>query len=703
MLIDSMQNIIILFFIPLLIVGIGLSGFSLQSSHAQIEIGPSPKIGIIVDNIPPVPPDLLSPKDGSTITDSTPLFDWTDVSDPSVVSYKIEISTSKKFDELSILYRGSTSDSQLRKPSFDNGTYYWRVYAVDDVGNTSKPSDTFQFTIDVVVVSVNKMSLTLDPLSPQVKEDEPLVFSGTFEQTNDQRIEPLDNLPICIVDNNSKKIISFARTDDNGRYVTDPWLASYLQKSSFVFYAVSYDDCQFYDYSTEFQSPSNYEYFQESERQQVMFVFDSTLIFDQIPFTANVGDTIPLTGHITQNRFVGETVSIIVDDLKKFSYVLDDNGTFSDIWEILPEDIGPHKIYAECFCNGSDLISNSLEITVMQNNPLIVQIMPDKISGTADSTINFASKISGGKEPYQYVWSINGKEISDKTPAMTKTFSESGKYEIILTVTDALEEQNSDNASININEEIVYPIDLIKTSGDKLEGSEITFSVTDQYPVPIESYYWEFHDNTDSINSIASKTFDDNGQYEVRLTVVDQNNQKSSSSVTVDISNVEPEINNIKKSTYEIMQQETISLEANFIDPGTADTFDVKWFLNSNLLPMSENKDDPSSVRLSHTFTDPGNHEIKLIIVDDDEGQDTHVFFVIVKEEPFHWWILIAIAVSVVVIIAFVAKSVLKKPRLNISKPPSPSVDNYPNDDDKSKRLPSIDMDIEFRSGIEKK
>ena len=45
------------------------------------------------------------------------------------------------------------------------------------------------------------------------------------------------------------------------------------------------------------------KYFQESQRQQTRLGFDSSLILDQIPSTANIGDRITLTGHITENRF----------------------------------------------------------------------------------------------------------------------------------------------------------------------------------------------------------------------------------------------------------------------------------------------------------------------------------------------------------------------------------------------------------------
>ena len=46
---------------------------------------------------------------------------------------------------------------------------------------------------------------------------------------------------------------------------------------------------------------------------------------------------------------------------------LDRNGEFSIDWEIQSDDIGEHTVYAECLCNGSNLVSESFDITIVSN------------------------------------------------------------------------------------------------------------------------------------------------------------------------------------------------------------------------------------------------------------------------------------------------------------------------------------------------
>ena len=594
----------------------------------------------------------------------------------------------------------------------DNNTY--EFYAMFEIPYYS-PESTFMvapmyesrsFESNSVIIQVldyvaPDILLTLDPLPAQVIEGESITFSGILKQTQGDLTEPLYNQTICIVNNYSKEIIVSSDTDINGRYSIS-WTVVYQEKQPFVFYAVSYDDCNSYEYSTEFKNPDEYEYY-KSQVRQTRLGSEPVLTLDKIPSVAHVGDILILKGSITEDRFFGERVLIKANGTAKTTDNLDDNKMFSTAWQIKSYEIGKYEIYAECSCNGYDLKSNSFDIIVVNDmQQLTSQITSDKTSGITNDVISFSSRVSGGIEPYSYEWSINGKETSYETSTISSKFPEPGEYKIVFTVTDSLGAKSSDDITIKIQDKATYPNDFINVNGMLLEGSQITFSVADDYPIPIKSYYWEFHDGTDSVDSVVSKTFDDNGNYAVKLLVLDQNDQSNISTTTVEISNVEPKINNIEKFSHNIVAQEPIVFEASFNDPGTADTFVVEWFLDSNIIPLySENKDRPSFVTLSHKFSDPGNYKISLAITDDDGGQVGHVFPVKVeKEEEFPWVIIVAILVACGVGGGIAINYIKSKP--NIPTQQNPNTGNNPENND-VKKQPSIDMDIEFSSGIEKK
>ncbi len=547
-------------------------------------------------------------------------------------------------------------------------------------------------------VEPNNISLILDPLPPQIMEGESIIFSGVLEQTRGDLIEPLNNQPICIVNKDSKEIIESSDTDSDGRY-NIPWTVVYQEKQPFEFYAVSYDNCDSDDDSIKFENSDEYEYF-KSEIRQTKFDSEPILILDKIASIAYVGKTLILSGTITEDRFFGERVLIKANDIVKATDNLDGNNVFSTTWQIKPDEMGKYEIYAECTCDNYNLKSKPFGVTVANSiQSLTSQITSDKISGMTNDVINFSSRVSGGMEPYSYEWSVNGKETSQYASTMNSKFPEQGEHKIIFTVTDSLGTKSSDDITIKILYQVISHDNFINVNGSLLEGSQITFNVADDYPIPRKSHYWEFHDGTYSVESVVSKIFEDDGEYEVKLSVLDQDGQSNKSTTTVEISNVEPKINNIKKLSGNMVPQKPIVFEASFVDPGTADTFVVEWFLDSNTIPLdSDNKDKPSFVTLHHIFSDPGDYKIKLVITDDDGGQASHVFPMKVEEEEEFPWIIIA----AILVACGVSGGIIIKSKSDIRTPPSQNTNNNPKNND-VKKQPSIEMDIEFRSGIEKK
>jgi hypothetical protein len=106
-----------------------------------------------IDTTTPSASYPTSPADADKLTDTTPVFDWTEVEDLSGVSYELMISDSSDFSSL-VLYRTGLATSTYAlsaDEALSEGTYYWRVRATDGAGNLSSWSTTRSFTIEVVV------------------------------------------------------------------------------------------------------------------------------------------------------------------------------------------------------------------------------------------------------------------------------------------------------------------------------------------------------------------------------------------------------------------------------------------------------------------------------------------------------------------------------------------------------------------------
>ena len=95
-----------------------------------------------MESNPPPVPNLLTPEYGSLVS-VRPRFTWSQVSDPSGVTYNIQIAWDAAFSQLVLSEQGlSTPEYQITQAEELELTkkanpYYWRVQAVDRAGNAS--------------------------------------------------------------------------------------------------------------------------------------------------------------------------------------------------------------------------------------------------------------------------------------------------------------------------------------------------------------------------------------------------------------------------------------------------------------------------------------------------------------------------------------------------------------------------------------
>jgi PGF-pre-PGF domain-containing protein len=109
-----------------------------------------------VDTTPPPIPAIVFPPDGHLTTDATPSFDWSDISDPSGVTYELVIDNDADFDSPILEKRGIEKSSYTLSAdeALPKDTYFWRVRAVDGAGNAGEFSEALWFALRVEIPTV---------------------------------------------------------------------------------------------------------------------------------------------------------------------------------------------------------------------------------------------------------------------------------------------------------------------------------------------------------------------------------------------------------------------------------------------------------------------------------------------------------------------------------------------------------------------
>ncbi|MGD0353425.1 MAG: IPT/TIG domain-containing protein [Dehalococcoidia bacterium] len=103
-----------------------------------------------METTPPSVPQIVSPKEGSRVglfDRITATFEWAAVSDPSGVSYSLQISTQSDF-ATTLLSKENLAEPKYTltdEEALSRGKYYWRVKAIDGASNDSGWAQSIEF------------------------------------------------------------------------------------------------------------------------------------------------------------------------------------------------------------------------------------------------------------------------------------------------------------------------------------------------------------------------------------------------------------------------------------------------------------------------------------------------------------------------------------------------------------------------------
>ncbi|MCA9037595.1 MAG: hypothetical protein KDA91_20815, partial [Planctomycetaceae bacterium] len=251
-----------------------------------------------------------------------------------------------------------------------------------------------------------------------------------------------------------------------------------------------------------------------------------------------------------------------------------------------------------------------------------------------------------------FEWDLDGDGIFGETGADAARGDESGatpvfdagsldgpdSHVVQLRVTDSYGETDISETTISVVN--VAPVPVIEQISDsRLEGSEIVVTGAATDPAgsgdTLAYDYRVYKNGAETVFASASGTDllsftftpDDNGSYQIVLTVSDEDGGTASVSETITVSNVAPAIHELTSSHPELESRSSdglVTLHGRLIDPALNHDFytvAVNWGDGTTeMLPASAVLQSAQSFVHSHQYANGGIYTISVTVFDEDQG-----------------------------------------------------------------------------------
>jgi PKD repeat protein len=213
---------------------------------------------------------------------------------------------------------------------------------------------------------------------------------------------------------------------------------------------------------------------------------------------------------------------------------------------------------------------------------LTAEIISNGTQGVAPATFEFQANLTGGTEPYTYVWDFDDDSEESDEQTVSHTFEEAGTYNITLSVTDTDNQTASDSIEITVEEAapsppttITEPLTAEIISNGTQGVAPATFEFQANLTGGTEPYTisWDFDDDSEeSDEQNVVHTFEEAGTYNITLSVTDSEDQTASDSIEITVeeaatTTVQNQTQNNQTETGE--EEPTVQLDETSAEPGS--------------------------------------------------------------------------------------------------------------------------------------
>ncbi len=315
-------------------------------------------------------------------------------------------------------------------------------------------------------------------------------------------------------------------------------------------------------------------------------------------------------------------------------------------WDFIFSTEGVYRMQFSARDSNDQAAFYNTEIKVDLHDPEFSEIGPYEVD--EGSSITLAAKATDTNSAIlNYDWDLDNDgifETTDEQPAFSAADLDGpDSKDVGVRVTDEAARSATATTTIDVLN-IVPTVTIEGTPATSPEGTAIslTSSVTDPGAADTFIYAWVVKKDGSSYASGTNANFsftpNDNGFYEVFLSVTDDDGGTGTASQTIAVTNVAPVLSSLSVSSSSVNEGASLTLRGDITEPGTADTLSltIDWGAGSTPETVSLVAGTTSFSR-SHTYADDNptgtasdNYPIALSIADNDGGTGTGSVSVIV-------------------------------------------------------------------------
>lgn len=235
-------------------------------------------------------------------------------------------------------------------------------------------------------------------------------------------------------------------------------------------------------------------------------------------------------------------------------------------------------------------------------------------SGEAPLTVQFNDASMPGSNPItSWLWDFgDGQSSSEKNPQ--HTYSDSGSFDIRLTVSDgSLNHSKGLPNLINVGNQVVTAPSANFSAAPTSGEAPLTVTFSDQSTAgssPITSWQWDFGDGNSSTAQNPQHTYADSGRYSISLTVSD--GTLNHSQTLANLITVENQVAGAPVADFSANPTNGIApLTVSFNDqstPGTNPITSWSWDFGDGSSSTAENP--------QHSYSDSGRYDVQLTVSD---------------------------------------------------------------------------------------